>query len=646
MEKLTPFKLCCLQNFPFIENDIQALDNYGIMCILIKQVELLTGRVIKLDDYITNLDLQDEVNKKLDEMATDGTLAKIINQDIFNELNEKIDNVKIANVLNFNVKGDGVTDDTQAIISCIQNNDIIYFPKGEYLISDTITLKNKTIIGTTESILIISQDKNLFDVGFNTKIDKFQIKNIVDNYSHAVFEISSRTIGTESANFANVEISNIKALYFNGQPTQSQGTFFLIYASKYNGGLENNNTLGFWGINIHDIISFQYFKYFIRNYITTSENLNCWINGCKFENIISMRNNYFWFGKKNDDTFDSNGFRDGDNIVFNNIQIQYDFMMKYPFFLTSGWKLINNCHVWDFPFNEKSEKPYTFAQQTANTIQYPIEIKNESGDIDTYCDILFSDNSTLALYSTFNFEPNIKNRNNINNLNSIFLNEENKNVYYFLGKYHLQDYMLLNLFINRDPSQNDVANTEFGLAIKLIRTDSNINFKVNLISGGMSYQDLPNFYYKIVTENNLQYVYFYMSKWGGNGNCTILSNSFSIINLIDNNRLIPITPRELNDIPSDVIQINIGTLSNKTCVSENIVSQNTGANFGCIASEQSTKTLQFYGHYGWKKIQLNDSGNTRPNEMLQIGQQYFDITINKLIIWNGTNWVDSMGNIV
>lgn len=78
MEKLTPFKLCCLQNFPFIENDIQALDNYGIMCILIKQVELLTGRVIKLDDYITNLDLQDEVNKKLDEMAASGELENVI----------------------------------------------------------------------------------------------------------------------------------------------------------------------------------------------------------------------------------------------------------------------------------------------------------------------------------------------------------------------------------------------------------------------------------------------------------------------------------------------------------------------------------------------------------------------------------------
>lgn len=550
------------------------------------------------------------------------------------------------NVKDYGATGDGTTDDTEAIKLAITKGKNIYFPEGKYLISDTLAVVNKELKGTKNSELIISTDKNLFDIGFNTTITDFAIKNTVDNYSHSVFEISSRTIGNESVNFANVEISNIKALYFDGQPTTSNGTFFLIYASKNNGENENNTVLGFWGINIHDITSFQYFKYFIRNYITTNDGAECWITGCKFENIISMRNNYFWFGKKNDDNFDANGYRDGDNIIFNNIQVQYDTMMKYPYFLTSGWKLINNCHIWDFPFNETTDKPYTFAQQTANTTQYPIFIKNETGTIEQYCDIINGSNETLALYSKFNFEPNILGRNNIANINAIFLNEQNSNIYYYLGEYHLQDSILLNLFINRDPSQNDVANTEYGLSIKLTRNAEDISFKVNLISGGVSYQDLPTLYYKLVTKNNLQYVEFYMSKWGGNGNCTLLSNAFSIINLEDNNRVVPITPKELSVAPEDLIEINIGTLSNKTCVSENISSQNTGANFGCIASEQSTKTLQFYGHYGWKKIQLNDSGTTRPEEMLQIGQQYFDTTINKLIIWNGTSWVDCNGEAI
>lgn len=39
-----------------------------------------------VDNYFTNLNIQNEINNKLDEMATDGTLDKIINQEIFGEI--------------------------------------------------------------------------------------------------------------------------------------------------------------------------------------------------------------------------------------------------------------------------------------------------------------------------------------------------------------------------------------------------------------------------------------------------------------------------------------------------------------------------------------------------------------------------------
>ena len=44
-----------------------------------------------VDTYFNNLDVQSEINNKLDQMSTDGTLASIINQDIFNELNAKVE---------------------------------------------------------------------------------------------------------------------------------------------------------------------------------------------------------------------------------------------------------------------------------------------------------------------------------------------------------------------------------------------------------------------------------------------------------------------------------------------------------------------------------------------------------------------------
>jgi hypothetical protein len=45
---------------------------------------------------------------------------------------------------------------------------------------------------------------------------------------------------------------------------------------------------------------------------------------------------------------------------------------------------------------------------------------------------------------------------------------------------------------------------------------------------------------------------------------------------------------------------------------------------------------------------IPDSGITasRPTEQLQIGQQYFDTTINRPIWWNGTNWINAAGTVV
>lgn len=99
--KLTPFKWFILENFPFIEADFDALTNYELFCKLGKEINKiidamnLSGEQVEaLTDLVNNffdtLDVQEEINNKLDEMAQDGTLAEIINQDIFTELNNKI----------------------------------------------------------------------------------------------------------------------------------------------------------------------------------------------------------------------------------------------------------------------------------------------------------------------------------------------------------------------------------------------------------------------------------------------------------------------------------------------------------------------------------------------------------------------------
>lgn len=47
-----------------------------------------------VDDYFSELNLQSEVDTKLEEMVEDGTLAEIINQEIFGQINEDITSLK------------------------------------------------------------------------------------------------------------------------------------------------------------------------------------------------------------------------------------------------------------------------------------------------------------------------------------------------------------------------------------------------------------------------------------------------------------------------------------------------------------------------------------------------------------------------
>lgn len=59
----------------------------------IKELNDLYNEVVDyVNNYFENLDVQEEINNKLDQMAADGTLANIINEQIFNELNQKIEN--------------------------------------------------------------------------------------------------------------------------------------------------------------------------------------------------------------------------------------------------------------------------------------------------------------------------------------------------------------------------------------------------------------------------------------------------------------------------------------------------------------------------------------------------------------------------
>lgn len=148
----TPFKHLIMTIGELPSSYIESMTYYEMLAWLCNYVEKTVipainnnaEAVAEIQRWIETLDIQDEVDHKLDEMVEDGTLAEIINQEIFGELNEKVEQNKSdiaelnTEVNRIDKKIDYATlEPTQTIIkdfsgsvsmqgSCVDNNNILY----------------------------------------------------------------------------------------------------------------------------------------------------------------------------------------------------------------------------------------------------------------------------------------------------------------------------------------------------------------------------------------------------------------------------------------------------------------------------------------------------------------------------------------
>ena len=88
------FRDFVIQNFPFLEDDFDALTDYQLFCKMVgymkKSLEKIDGYQVEIDkfseelktfeNWFDNLDVTEEVNAKLDEMVEDGTMEELIAQ--------------------------------------------------------------------------------------------------------------------------------------------------------------------------------------------------------------------------------------------------------------------------------------------------------------------------------------------------------------------------------------------------------------------------------------------------------------------------------------------------------------------------------------------------------------------------------------
>ena len=162
LEELKPYQLNCNVFDVYSYNGLTMQDLLCQFFTKINECITVSNKTIDLAEWLVNEGLEIEVVKKLMLWLEDGTLENIINVNLFNSLNNKINDLntqfnivdsKISgfiNAKNFGVVGDGVTDDTinlqKAIDYCNSNKIKLYINKGEYKITSPLTIYHSTEI--------------------------------------------------------------------------------------------------------------------------------------------------------------------------------------------------------------------------------------------------------------------------------------------------------------------------------------------------------------------------------------------------------------------------------------------------------------------------------------------------------------------
>lgn len=137
-KNLYPFKWFVLQNFPFIEADFDSITNWQLFCKLGEemnkiiekvnqageQTENLTNAFIELQNYVNNyfenLDVQEEINNKLDEMVESGEFDELLSEYLNGEINfywptianQELDNTEVGNSCYIKIKDKVIVIDT------------------------------------------------------------------------------------------------------------------------------------------------------------------------------------------------------------------------------------------------------------------------------------------------------------------------------------------------------------------------------------------------------------------------------------------------------------------------------------------------------------------------------------------------------
>ncbi len=145
---------------------------------IIELCKTSTAKFLLYDEKVSELctyikaNLSNAIQCLISDMQLSGELDKIINEVVLNtittleidvhELKHKTEGIVTPQM--FGAMGDGFSDDTEAFKKAVECGKMIYIPKGNYLITDTITLQgNEHIFGSKDSVINVDT-KTLFKI--------------------------------------------------------------------------------------------------------------------------------------------------------------------------------------------------------------------------------------------------------------------------------------------------------------------------------------------------------------------------------------------------------------------------------------------------------------------------------------------------
>lgn len=313
--------------------------------------------------------------------------------------------------------GDGEHDDTQALFNALADNDNVYLPNGEYLITQSIdlTAQKKLFSNCGSGTIVYKGTGSVFYLGKRTMIDGITVR-VANTGVDAVFNTDNRIFPSNTSSLLT-EVNNIEV---NFEAVNKEATLINIIASnkdyKKVSGLHNqhysnirvegNGTIGY-GIKI--CTSFD------NPYEAGVTGALPWITNLRF--------NHIWLGspqcaikihrENNSGTeIDYPSIVTMEHMMFTDIASQYT--SKYDGhtkkFYEVEWCMAEfiNCQPWDYHHVTNEGKKYNTIGQGAllselNARRSPIE----AAEFPSVTGVTPEEDPAFFLDKFFNFQSNI-----------------------------------------------------------------------------------------------------------------------------------------------------------------------------------------------------------------------------------------------